>query len=159
MTKKLLGIATILFILLFPVSSFSSTFSRPPATIKLKLPPPKTESEALKKIPDFIILNTILPPVIDRKKLMEQLFGNFTYEVKKVLTKEKIKELSLFTTSKLKSGKVKLSELRKLILNKLNIKLKTSKHSFNLSLPVLIGVVVSIIISVTAMLILFIFPN
>lgn len=152
MGQKLAKFIITLLILLYPFSSPASTFSRPPSTINLKLPPPKNESEAFKRIPDFIILNTILPPVIDRKKLMKQVFGKYTSEIRSVLTKEKIKELSLLTASKMKSKRVSLSDLKQLILSKIN--LKTSNQSHAIFLPVLIGIITAIVVPLITMFVL-----
>ena len=146
MIKVLFRFVLIFFVLSLPAVSSTSSLSTPPSTIKLKLPPPKSRTEAIKRIPDFIILNTILPPVIDRKKLMKQVFGSYTQEVKKFLTDRKMKELSSFAALKMKSGKFNLSSLKRLILNKLGIKPSSDQQSSTLPIPVIAGVLVAIIV-------------
>jgi len=146
MIKVLFRFVLIFFVLSLPAVSSTSSLSTPPSTIKLKLPPPKSRTEAIERIPDFIILNTILPPVIDRKKLMKQVFGSYTQEVKKFLTDRKMKELASFAALKMKSGKFNLSSLKRLILNKLGIKPSSDQQSFTLPIPVIAGVLVAIIV-------------
>jgi len=145
--RKTLGILIILlFTLFYPAMSSASSLSTPPSTIKIKLPPPKNKTEALKRIPDFVILNSILPPVIDRKKLMKQLFGSYTQEVEKILTDRKLKELSFFVTSKIRNKEFNLSVLKKSILNKLKIKLPNNEPSPFLPVYLLIGILVAVIV-------------
>ena len=140
-------VLTFLLILFTTLPSYpeNSAISKPPSTMKLKMPPPKSYEEALNRIPDFIILNTILPPVIDREKLMTQIFGKYTPNVKKVLTDDKVRELTSFTALKLKDSELKLPQLKKLILEKLKITPK-SKHFNLLLIPIVVALAVVLVL-------------
>lgn len=140
-------VLTFLLILFTSLPSYpeNSAISKPPSTIRLKMPPPKSYEEALNRIPDFIILNTILPPVIDREKLMTQIFGKYTPNVKKVLTDDKVRELTSFTALKLKDSKLKLPQLKKLILEKLKITPKDKHLNFSL-IPIAVALAVALVL-------------
>jgi hypothetical protein len=147
--RNLLLTTLIVLSLLFPFSLKAVTLSSPPSTLHLKLPPPKNYTEAVKRIPDYVILNTILPPVIDRNKLKKQLFGSYATEVESILTKEKMKELTALITEKLRSKKFSLKELKAIILSKI----KHKADNYQLPLPVLVGIIVSVIVPLLVFLV------
>ena len=130
----------------------STSVSTPPSTIYLKLPPPKNYQQAFNRIPDYIILNTILPPVINRKSIKKQLFGKYEKEMDTVLSRQDMKELTKLVVTNLKSKKFSLEKLKTMILKVLK------KHYLPandlIPIPILVGVIISVIVVVIFSLLL-----
>jgi hypothetical protein len=48
-----------------------------PPQVKLKIPPPKNEEEAFKRIEDYKLLIKIIPPGTSKESIKEQVFGEY----------------------------------------------------------------------------------
>jgi len=71
--KFLVGIGLILASGLFYEKAEADPSMGIPDTVKVSLPKPQNKIEALERIPDYVILDLILPPPINRKKLKYEL--------------------------------------------------------------------------------------
>jgi len=154
--KKNLLFALLLFSLLIPsVSSFANTLiSSPPSTIHLKMPEPETKEEAISRIPDFVVLNIILPPVIDREKLKEELFGNYKNYINKLIKEKKldIKKLATIAIREMKSKSFSLPELKRRLLSSMSV----SRHSVNSEETGVITIAVSIAVLISLLSVSFV---
>ena len=59
------------------VEGEKSRFLEPPPQVKLNIPPPQNEEEALDRIRDFLILRKIIPPGTSEESLKKQIFGEY----------------------------------------------------------------------------------
>ncbi len=116
--KKIFFLIFIVFILSFVNLIFAqqnSSLQGPPDTINLKMGEPRNFNDALKRIADFAILNTILPPVINREKLQKQLYGKYYQKVNEYILKNHIdlNKLSSHVQTLLAKKNLSLEDLKK----------------------------------------------
>jgi len=152
--KKILFLFVLLLLFTFYSSSFtpvlaSNQISRPPSTIHLKLPEPENKEEAIKRIPDFIILNIILPPVIDREKLKEELFGNYKSYINELIKEKKldIKKLTALATREMKSKDFSLSKLKRKLLSSISVSLYSANPEETSTITIAIAISIAVLIS------------
>jgi len=146
----------LLFSFLIPATnSFANRLiSSPPSTIHLKMPEPETKEEAIKRIPDFVVLNIILPPVIDREKLKEELFGNYKNYINKLIKEKKldIKKLATIAIKEMKGKNFSLPELKRKLLSSMSV----SHHSDNSEETGAITIAVSIAVLISLLSVSFV---
>lgn len=63
----------------------------PPPSVKLNIPPPENEEEAFKRIKDYKVLISILPPGTSQEQIKKQLFGEYKELVESYLNEEEEK--------------------------------------------------------------------
>jgi len=102
-------------------STNKNNLEPPPSTIKLKVKAPENFDDALKRVADYLILNMILPPVIDRENIKTQLYGKFKNDINDYINKNKINldELSKIVQVKLNEKKEKLETIKDAVYKKL----------------------------------------
>jgi hypothetical protein len=149
--KKNLLFALLLFsFLISPVNSFANRLiSSPPSTIHLKMPEPETKEEAIKRIPDFVVLNIILPPVIDREKLKEELFGNYKNYINKLIKEKKldIKKLATIAIKEMKGKNFSLPELKRKLLSSISVSLYSANPEETSTITIAIAISIAVLIS------------
>ncbi len=161
MNKKIF--ITLVLTVLFLINGFAFAGGRnsglepPPSSIKLKVKPPKDFNEALKRVTDYLILNMILPPVIDRENVKSQLYGKFKENIKEYIVKNKINldRISREIQQKLNTKKEKLEDIKASVFKELitskeptqkREKLKKSKKASQSSMGYYIALGVVLII-------------
>ena len=136
----------------------STPISHPPSTIHLKLPKPKSREEAIQRIPDYIILNMILPPVIDRENLKKELFGNYKKEIKKLINEKKIdiKRLTAIASREMKKKNFSLKKLKEKLLAVISNSLSSSEKAVYDKEGIAIGIFAAIVVALLSTLFLLI---
>ena len=116
--KFLVGIGLILASGLFYEKAEADPSMGIPDTVKVSLPKPHNKIEALERIPDYVILDLILPPPINRKKLKYELFGNYTQAVESYLAEKGVSyyQLKLIVAKEFKKPNFTVENIKKKIL-------------------------------------------
>jgi|GEM_PF-3292876 len=155
--KMLKSLLVVLKLLLQFHHSLAQNFS-PPSNIELKLSPPQTKEEAYKRVSDYIILNMILPPVIDRKKVAKQLFGNYYHEISEKLTPSLVQNLTKLAQNELSKPNTDIETLKNLIYENFLKEIKPPyKRNFNIRDRYIPIVLASAILSLTISIIFIFF--
>ncbi|GAB6077167.1 hypothetical protein [Desulfurobacterium crinifex] len=139
---------------LFTPTFASTQISRPPSTIHIKLPKPKSREEAIQRIPDYIILNMILPPVIDRENLKKELFGNYNKEIEKLINKKKIdmKKLTAIISQEMKKKDFSPQKLKEKLLVIISNSLTSSAKPVYDKEGVALGIFAAIVVALLSTL-------
>ena len=133
MIKKFFILITMFSILFMNGILFSSEKTNklepPPSTIKLKVKSPENFKQALKRVSDYLILNMILPPVIDRENIKSQLYGKFKKDVEKYIADNKVnlRKISKMIEVKLNNKKENLENIKSDVYKELTVKEKSNK--------------------------------
>lgn len=157
--KKILLLSILLSLFTFHFSLFtpalaSTQISRPPSTIHLKLPKPKNKEEAIKRIPDYIILNIILPPVIDRENVKKELFGNYKKDIERLINENKIdmRRLTTIASREMKKKDFSLKKLKEKLLAVISSSLTSSEKFVYDKEGVALGIFAAIVVALLSTL-------